>query len=730
MGFNRIKPNKNFVIFSRLISGIFAFNMLNLTQVRILPSSLVILSIALIVGIVFYLGQIFTWQHDKQATTQIFQQSFNASINQYEYLPAIPARDNLVKLALTYTENDISELNQRLQFIAERSGADTVYIMNATGLVIATSNFDQRNTFLNQNYSYRPYFKDAITQSKRQFYYAIGATTGIPGLFISEPVFGSDNEILGVVVVKLDLSDWERNWQNTRQNILVADNNEVIILSGISSWRYHALGKLSADSLQQIKSQRQFQHRQPQSLYSSTHVWKLFGDFLLSFWIIDGDAYLVNSSPITGTGWTLYNLKENQHFLVSSIFFLVIFSVVLTLGMLYLRERQSKILSRQQAQESEKRHRRELETIIEKIHIGIISLNQRGEMLFMNDASRHMLRVDSQPEVLPAPIQQVLDVSKIDNFDTLLQGKGDIIKPFYETTVLNQSSKDIPVMFAISQVAIEGDKRLLLTLVDIEKRKRAEKEVIRMNASLEQQVENRTQALRDAQAELIQQNKAAALGQMAATIVHELSQPLSAMNSSIAAIRFKTEKDDWDGALQSVGRLIPLNQKMQSIIKLLKSFSYQDETGVKPQDLAYLVEQSLLMIRDNLQEKNITIVQEQLESSVNVKVNPLKFDLVLVNIIQNAIDAMTNSEQPMVKLAMFSAKGKAVLTIEDSGGGINSRVMGQLFDPYYTTKEIGKGLGLGLSICHEIIREYGGTIQAENCERGARFIIQLPLAET
>jgi two-component system C4-dicarboxylate transport sensor histidine kinase DctB len=214
---------------------------------------------------------------------------------------------------------------------------------------------------------------------------------------------------------------------------------------------------------------------------------------------------------------------------------------------------------------------------------------------------------------------------------------------------------------------------------------------------------------------------------MAATVVHELSQPLSAMNSSITAVQLKVKKDDWTGAVSSISRLAPLSEKMNNVIKLLKYFSYEDGEDIQRQDLALLIKQSINLYQDKLKETKVNINLENLQSLVTVKINPLKLDLVLTNIIQNAIDAMQQCKQPVITIAMVSSYDKAIITIEDQGDGISSRVMGQLFDPYFTTKDIGKGLGLGLSICYEIIQEYHGSIVAENRSQGARFTITLPL---
>ncbi|MFT5665789.1 MAG: two-component system C4-dicarboxylate transport sensor histidine kinase DctB, partial [Gammaproteobacteria bacterium] len=188
----------------------------------------------------------------------------------------------------------------------------------------------------------------------------------------------------------------------------------------------------------------------------------------------------------------------------------------------------------------------------------------------------------------------------------------------------------------------------------------------------------------------------------------------------------KVKKDDWTGAVNSISRLAPLSEKMNNVIKLLKYFSYEDGESIQRQDLALLIKKSINLYQDKLKERQVNINLDNLQSSVTVKINPLKLDLVLTNIIQNAIDAMNKCDQPVITIAMVSSNDKAIITIEDQGDGIDSRVMGQLFDPYFTTKDIGKGLGLGLSICYEIIQEYHGSIVAENRANGARFTITLP----
>jgi len=251
----------------------------------------------------------------------------------------------------------------------------------------------------------------------------------------------------------------------------------------------------------------------------------------------------------------------------------------------------------------------------------------------------------------------------------------------------------------------------------------------KINSSLEETINSRTKELHKTQAKLIQKNKAVALGNMAATIVHELSQPLAAMNSSIAAIQAKASNNDWQGAGESVQRLSPLSNKMHNVIKLLKYFSYQDSDSGSIVNLADVVEKSLDAFKDTLNEKNIELLLNTNNERISVKANPLKLDLVLSNIIKNAIDALEKTPQAKITITVEQKESEAHIIILDNGNGVDEEIIEKMFNPYFTTKEVGKGLGLGLSITYEIIQEYGGHIAVNNKKNGACFTISLPAFE-
>ena len=297
-----------------------------------------------------------------------------------------------------------------------------------------------------------------------------------------------------------------------------------------------------------------------------------------------------------------------------------------------------------------------------------------------------------------------------------------IMKPAFN------DNNSIPVMFALSKVSAMNRTLYLMTIVNITRRKDAEEQLLDINNSLEDTIEARTQQLHKAQATLIQKNKAAALGNMAATIVHELSQPLAAMNSTIAAVCAKLEHGDNEGALSSSSRLNHLSNKMYNVIKLLKYFSYKDADTENMLDVSKTIEDSLDIFKETLHEKGISLRYQTFKRKVLSKANPLKIDLVFSNIIKNAIDASESNATPKISVKLKATEDQqALIIISDNGGGIDEKIMKNMFNPYFTTKQVGKGLGLGLSITYEIIQEYGGNISVKNTKEGAQFTIMLPI---
>jgi len=309
----------------------------------------------------------------------------------------------------------------------------------------------------------------------------------------------------------------------------------------------------------------------------------------------------------------------------------------------------------------------------------------------------------------------------------------DIAVPAYhetETVSLNKQHEAIPVMFSVGKIYQQHEDVYLMTIINITKRKNVEKELVLVNESLEEQVDLRTEELRKTQAQLLRKNRTTALGNMAATIVHELSQPLAAINSSVAAAQAKVERDNLQGATESIQRLKPLSTKMTNVIGLLKSYSYEDEQLISEVVFADLVNQAIDVLEDRLQTENIMVDFKNECPDSKVRVNPIKIDLAISNLLKNAMDAVEGNDPALIEVHLeLSGHDRVKLTVQDNGKGVDQRIIDKLFTPYFTTKEVGRGMGLGLSITHEVVREHDGSIEVENTDKGACFCITLPLCE-
>jgi len=695
-------------------------------------------------SIIYYIALLHSTTHENQRKSQVFGQSLSASINQFEYLPDLLGKDVLVLKQLIEKTTNHEELSNKLKYITNRSGADHIFLLDAQGTVVASSNFDlgENLSFYGRNYSFRPYFTEAKNLRLRQFYFAKGVTTGIAGFFISSPIMDEySGEVIGVVVVKLELSHWEEAWRQSTDNIIVADNNGVVILSSDPEWIYSSIGEIPLEAQQEIIQNKQFPNELHEPIYSKSTPLYFIGGGKSIFWKMDNANHLVSAYAMQDTGWTLYHLEKHSRLYKA---FLLVLTTLCSLGVIcymLMRERTNKKDMRQKARELEAQRRAQLQLLIDNIHIGVLVFDEEGNILSTNEHANHLLLGNKDiNDKQPIKVTELIDIDiKAEDFDNyLLQ---DISTPAYhETFALNKSRAvekntsnkndrpKIPVMFSVGKVEVESGEGYLMTVIDITSRKVVENELLQLNESLEEKVDQRTKELKDTQSALMQKNKVVALGNMAATIVHELSQPLAAINSSTAAIQAKLEARNWSGLGESAARLKPLSNKMNNVVKLLKYFSYADQHTNEAFDMVELVNETVEVIKDSLNEKGVTISMSLPHNDLMVRGNRVKIDLAISNILKNAIEAAEQNDKPHIAISTEITKDNMlVLYVEDNGEGVGEHIMGQLFNPYFTTKEVGKGMGLGLSITYEIVQQYGGTIGATNTENGAKFSLSLPI---
>jgi signal transduction histidine kinase len=229
---------------------------------------------------------------------------------------------------------------------------------------------------------------------------------------------------------------------------------------------------------------------------------------------------------------------------------------------------------------------------------------------------------------------------------------------------------------------------------------------------------------------LLKANKTAATGALSASIAHELNQPLGASNLNIQFLKMKLEK----GAINSeLGRevldsLEADNQRAASIVRSLRSIFIEGESNAEEVRMGDLIAKVLEVVAPELKSKNIQI-QLRVDDRLAVKVNPAEIEQVILNLLNNAIQALANSGTLLRRITIEVAQSSKMvrLSISDNGGGVSTEFRPQLFELLSTTKQ--SGMGLGLWLCKHIVTRYSGSIHYEDAPGGgATFTFELPLA--
>ncbi|NEN89729.1 MAG: hybrid sensor histidine kinase/response regulator [Okeania sp. SIO3H1] len=366
-----------------------------------------------------------------------------------------------------------------------------------------------------------------------------------------------------------------------------------------------------------------------------------------------------------------------------------------------------------------------------------------------------------------------IEMPKIDGFETCVRLQA------------NQATKGIPIIFMTAIADTENKvKGLSLGAVDYITKPFEEAEVLarvqvhwrlkRLTDTLEQQVNERTQALQEAQVQLVQQEKLSALGQLVAGVAHEINNPVGCIVGNIsvaqdyindllsiidlyhekfpqpgAEIEEALEASDLDYVREDLPKLVSsmkdAGDRIKSISKSLSSFSRADSDTKKPFNLHEGIDSTILILRHRLkanENRSAIEVVTDYGKIPEIVCFPGQLNQVFMNILANAIDALDESElridtENQAVPHRITIKTQLIdkwvqIAIADNGKGISEEVKAKIFDHLFTTKAIGKGTGLGLAIARQIVVEkHGGIIQVNSeLGEGTEFIITLPLSSS
>lgn len=522
----------------------------------------------------------------------LYRSTVVAELERFSHLTYVLARDPFV--IETAAGGSTSDLDTRLAEFAERSGLDAIYLMRPDGLTISASNAGQTQSFVGQNYSFRPYFKDAVSAEQGRFY-GIGATTGLPGYFIADAVVAGDGTLLGVIAIKIDLIKLENSWREAGEQVILSNADGVVLLASDATWRYQTLAPITPDQRARIDASRQFTGQPLQMLdwnqrtgaravlngadriYLSTsdlpHHWQLH--------------YFADHAPALTRSWLLTGL------------FTIIASTVLILGQFRQTRRIGAALRRAEAEEAQ-------------------------------------LRV--------------------------------------------------------------ANERLA---VEIEERKTAERR------------------LKRTQDELERAGRLAALGQLSASVTHELGQPIAAMRNHLAAADINPRAVD-----RVLPRIEELVDRMEGITRQLKFFARTEGDQFAAVDLGAAMQASLSLVQPNMVTGEVALSWTPPAMPICVRGNKLRIEQVMVNLLRNAVDAMEDSDAARLAVEVGQDAENAWFTIRDTGHGLGDATLADLQEPFVTTRESGRGMGLGLAISANIVAEHHGRIDARNApDGGAIFTV-------
>lgn len=533
----------------------------------------------------------------------LYQESLRSTINRVSHLPRVVVSHPFTARMLR-DGTGVDLLNQYLKTVSDKANSAALYIMDANATTVAASNFDTPESFVGNNYRFRRYFSDAVSDGQATFF-AIGVTTGRPGYFLSEAIV-DEGKVLGVAVVKVEFAELLEAWHDAGEHVLITDQDDVTVLASDSRYLYKPLKDLPKSRLSQMRESKKFTGYDLAKLEFNSQAGIFEGRVE-----IEGDDFSISTVDTSELGWKLHfltPLAPVQKYAYAFSAFVLLFCGLMASVFLFMRSREKQGRLEAKANEAER----------------ISWINRQLEQ-------------------------------------------------------------------------------------EVQVRKDTEKQ------------------LRDAQSELIQSSRLAALGKMSAAIVHEVNQPVSAIRLFTSSGALLVKERRLKEAGQVFNNIKKMTERLGTITSDLLIFSRKPVSSPKLCDLNESVENILLQFKPEMELSHIELKLELAPKPVLVKGSKVRFEQVISNLVKNAIQACEKSPSPSIHLKTWVGNDLCGLSVWDNGEGIPDEILGQLFDPFFTTKNVGEGVGLGLALCYAIADEANGKITCENLDKGgALFKVDFP----
>ena len=280
-----------------------------------------------------------------------------------------------------------------------------------------------------------------------------------------------------------------------------------------------------------------------------------------------------------------------------------------------------------------------------------------------------------------------------------------------------------------TKIRMSGNDEVSSMARDLKHFQRTAIAVEQTNKRLAAEIEERKlteKQLKTTQTELIQAGKLAALGQLSVGITHEINQPLTAIASHLHSAGIRLRKSQLHEVKQSHENIKHLLNKVSVITRHLKSFAREAGSEIVPVNVNKVILDTLELMSNRLTEVNCEMKFKPLSQQLYVYAEPIRLEQVLINLLSNGVDAVKNSEKRQLEIEVYKKEDEVWIAVRDNGIGIEPEQLEYLFDPFYTQKDVGEGLGLGLSISYNIVQDFGGQIRVTSAiGKGSSFVLVL-----
>ncbi len=531
--------------------------------------------------------------------------SLDAELLRFESLPAVLARHPVLP-ALLADPDDAglrAQANALLEDVNARTGAAMLYLIGPDGDTLAASNWRRADSFVGENYAFRPYFRAALAGGAGKFF-AVGATTRVPGFFIAHPVRNAA-AVAGVLAVKVELTQLEGTWAESGESVMVVDRHGVVALSSNPAWKFGVLSALSAASRAELVQTRQYD---TEALAPLPLVWHEAGRATI------GDReFVVGSRALDWLDWRMLMLLDTTPAHAAAVWSATgagLLLCVVAAVALYWAQRARRLRERLGAQAA-------LERTVAERTADLAASNRR--------------------------LQQEV----------------------------------------VERVAAEHK-------------------------------------LRGAQRALIEANRLAALGQMAAGVAHEINQPLAAMRSFAGNALTFLERGRLEPLKDNLGQIIGLVERMARLTAQLKVFASRRRGAGGQAPAAQSMQVVAGWFRERLAAAGVELTFD--DAGLSLPLPPEALEQVLSNLVGNALDALAGRGAGRIELRTCARDGLLCLEVADDGPGIAPELRARILQPFYSTKPLGHGLGLGLSIVADLVESAGGRLEITERPGGGALV--------